>query len=143
VSREEFLQKIQENFFLEYDEYCEAFYGTPAVDLERDMHLVKPITVEGIHLFSNWVKEKYGEQALYDCLRPILIDAPLPFIARRLQERGDTPETIVQRLKSIEEAPESGLEYFAVIKNEDGQFEASRESLLKIMTAIMEEPDED
>ena len=102
ISHHEFLQKRDDNEFLEYQEvYDGNYYGTLHTELERvwamGKHIIFDIDVEG----ALNIKRAYGERVLTVFVRPPSIEV----IEQRLRRRDtESRETLMQRLdKAVEE----------------------------------------
>ena len=118
ISREEFLEKINNNEFYEYDIHHNNYYGTSRKLMNEKIQsgkiIVKDIEVNGtenlIRLLANETK-----------LVPIFLKVDREELKRRLINRGDnlSPEEMELRLGRLDyEESKIGL-YDYVIKNDD------------------------
>ncbi|MFH1831600.1 MAG: guanylate kinase [bacterium] len=97
VSRQEFEQKKQDNFFLETTEFNNNLYGSPA-------HILEELRTGQSFIF---VIEQEGAQSLLKKIKnPVLIWIAPPSIQalkeRILKRNSETPENIENRLKIAE-----------------------------------------
>lgn len=117
VSKDTFNKLIEENKVLEWAEYSGNYYGTPAwvkeeLDKGKSFHSTKEI--KGIKK----LKEILGEEKV------IVIYIKPPSISKaisRMEERGDSKEEILKRMKQMVETNEFENENYAdyVISNDD------------------------
>ena len=126
IDKDRFLEMIQENAFVEYDEHMGNYYGTPKFQLDEKLEhgsVVPDIEPNGAFNVKAW--------------RP---DAVLIFIAppsleeleRRLRGRGDTSEEQIRlRQERVAWEMEQSKKYDHVVIND--QVEACVEEILKIM----------
>ena len=97
LSNEEFLQRIEENAFVEYEEvYKGCFYGTLKEQVEEQRkqgnNVVFDVDVKG----GCTIKQQYGQQALSIFIQPPSIEE----LEKRLLQRGtDAPEVIQRRIE--------------------------------------------
>jgi len=125
VSKEQFLDMIQKDAFVEYDAHMDNYYGTPKAQLEeklsRGYHVILDIEPNGA--FN---------------VRKARPDACLIFIAppsreeleRRLRSRGDTSdEQIGMRLERALWETEMGKQYDLMVIND--QVDRCAEEILK------------
>ena len=94
MTQQEFKEKIQENFFLEFSTWYDYYYGTPASiikKLERGISFVTVVDRQG----AREIIKKYP-QAI-----SMWIQAPsIAILEERLSERGsDNPHTIARRIQ--------------------------------------------
>ena len=125
VSREQFLDMIQKDAFVEYDAHMDNYYGTPKAQLEEKL-------AKGYHVILDI--EPNGAFNV----RKTRPDACLIFIAppsreeleRRLRSRGDTSDDqIGMRLERALWETEMGKQYDLVVIND--QVERCAEEILK------------
>ncbi len=95
VSREKFLEMIDNNEFLEYAEYVGNYYGTPIKpileNLEKGLDVILDIEIVG----HNLVK-----QAMPECISIFILPPSLEELEKRLRGRGtDSEEKIAGRLE--------------------------------------------
>lgn len=131
VSKDYFLQKIEENDFLEHAEYCGEFYGTPKSlvyeKIEQGKNVILEIEVAG----AMQVKERCPEAVLIMLLPP-----SYAIQEQRLRGRGTEPEEKIQKRlqKTISEIPMAS-EYDYIVFNYDGQSERAAEDIFAIVRA--------
>lgn len=99
VSREEFLQMIEEKSFLEYAEYVGNYYGTPLKPIieakEKGMNVIIEIEVQG----AMQVKKILPEANMI-----FIVPPSIEILEQRLRNRGtETEEKIIKRLKRARE----------------------------------------
>lgn len=89
ISKEEFMDKIKNNFFIEYVEYNGNFYGTSKADLSSDkVVILEPAGVRA-----------YVEKAK-DLIKICYLRTSIEYRLRRMIERLDEPIEIEKRIKS-------------------------------------------
>ncbi len=114
ISREEFLRRIDENGFLEYDEHFGNIYGTPRSFVEETLEeksIILEIDVEG----GLEVKKHYPE-----CLLVMIVPPSLEELKRRLLgRRSESEEEIERRLSRIEYEYSKKDLYDYIIVNDD------------------------
>ena len=118
ITREEFLKKIEQDEFYEYDIHHNNYYGTSRKLMNEKIKsgkiIVKDIEVNGT---ENLIKILGNETKLV----PIFLKVDREELKRRLINRGDnlTPEEMELRLSRLDyEESKIGL-YDYVIKNDD------------------------
>ena len=116
VSREEFLQKVRDNGFVEWAEVHSQLYGTPraAIDewLASGKFVFMDLDVQG----GLNVKQKYGEQAILIFIKPPSMES----LQARLRGRNtDSPEDIDARLQAAERELAMAEQYDHIIVNKD------------------------
>lgn len=99
VTKQEFVDLINEDGYLEYAEYCGNYYGTPKkqVDdlLDEGYNVFLEIEVQG----GLQIMKKYP-----DILSVFILPPSMDSLERRLRRRGtEDEETIQKRLKAAEE----------------------------------------
>ncbi len=114
ISKDEFLRRIAENDFLEYDEHFGNYYGTPASFVReklRDKTVILEIDVVGaLH-----AKDVFPDSVLVMIAPPSLEE-----LKRRLVGRGtETEEQIQGRLSRLEYELGQKEKYDYVIVNDD------------------------
>ncbi len=105
VTREEFLQKIKQNGFLEYAEFLGNYYGTPLPTPPPGHDLILEIDVQG------------ARQIVARNIKAVLIFLEAPSVAEqeaRLRGRGDPPEKVLERLAKAREEANAGAELGAI-----------------------------
>lgn len=89
ISVDEFKQKIQENFFIEYVEYNGNFYGTSREDLSSDkVVILEPAGVKTYH-----------KQAK-DLIKICYLRTSVEYRLKRMIQRHDDPKEIEKRINS-------------------------------------------
>ncbi|MCM1315200.1 MAG: guanylate kinase [Prevotella sp.] len=114
LTREEFEQKINENAFLEYAEYCHNYYGTliSEVDdyLEKGIDVILEIEVQG----ALKVMQKRP-----DAISVFIAPPSVKELRRRLKKRGtETAEVIEERVSQAEREISQGKNYNYIIVND-------------------------
>lgn len=105
VTREQFLQKIKQNGFLEYAEFLGNYYGTPLPTAPPGHDLILEIDVQG------------ARQIVARNITAVLIFLEAPSVAEqeaRLRGRGDPPEKVSERLAKAREEANAGAELGAI-----------------------------
>lgn len=125
ISESEFLKKIEDNAFLEYNMYGTGkYYGTlksHVLDyLSRGFDVILEIDINGY----KQIIENYE-----DALGIFIMPPSLEVLEQRLRDRGtETEENILKRLKTAKEEIENNEIYPHIIINEDGKvIEAAKE----------------
>lgn len=116
VSPAEFLEKAQQNGFLEHAQFVGNHYGTPIepieAALERGQDVILEIEVEG----AMQVKQRMGEQAILVFIMP----PSLTELRRRLTGRAtETPERIEKRLSRAQDEIREAHQFRYVVVNDD------------------------
>ncbi|MDY0064596.1 MAG: guanylate kinase [Bacilli bacterium] len=91
ISREEFLERIKENKFLEYAEFVNNFYGTPLDKVEEQLETGKEVVLEIEVNGALQVREKMKEAVFIFIAPPTMAD-----LYNRLKARGTESQEIVQ-----------------------------------------------
>ncbi len=116
LSKEEFLRRIEEKDFLEYDEHFGNFYGTPLSFVQetlKEKSVILEIDVEG----ALGVKKRYPDSVLVMIVPPSVEE-----LKRRLQgRRTESEEEIARRLSRIEYEYSKKDLYDRVVVNDDLQ----------------------
>lgn len=113
ISKEEFLRRIEEKDFLEYDEHFGNYYGTPKSFVKEQLK-EKTVILE-IDVIGALCTKK----AFPDCLLVMIVPPSMEELKRRLIGRGtETEEQIEQRFARIEYELEKQTEYDYVIVND-------------------------
>ncbi|MDE7289821.1 MAG: guanylate kinase [Oscillospiraceae bacterium] len=115
LTKEKFVQLIEEDGMLEYASYCGNYYGTPKRPvedmLEQGKHVILEIEVQG----AMKIMDKHPEALFVFILPPSLKE-----LERRLNKRGTEAEDVIKKRLS-EAAGEIKLAYkydYAVINGE-------------------------
>ena len=126
VSKEQFLEMIEKDAFLEYDAHMDNYYGTPKAQLEEKLtrgHVLLDIEPNGAFT----VKKARPDAAL-------IFIAPPSFdeVEKRLRSRGDTDEDQIKlRLDRVAWEMEQGKRYDHYVVND--QVETCAEEILNII----------
>lgn len=114
LSKDEFLRRIQENDFLEYDEHFGNYYGTPKSFVQeklKEKHVILEIDVVGA---------LNAKKAFENCTLVMIAPPSLEELKRRLKGRGtETDEEIEGRFSRIEYELSQKDKYDCVIINDD------------------------
>ena len=117
ITRERFMEMVEQDAFAEYDIHHSACYGTPRSQMEEKQsrgHVILDIDPNG----AFQVQERYPEVTL------IFVTAPsYEELERRLRSRPDgmTEEKIVERLNRAKWEMEQSGKYDHVVVNDDAQ----------------------
>ena len=126
VTKEQFLDMIQKNAFLEYDEHMGNYYGTPKAQVKEKLPAGSVLLdIEPNGAFN--VKKQWPEAVL------IFIAPPsMEALESRLRGRGDTSdEQIKLRLERASWEIEQGKRYDHYVIND--QLDACVDEILKII----------
>jgi guanylate kinase len=116
ISKEEFLKRIDENDFLEYDEHFGNYYGTPK-SFVTEMLKTKSVILEIDVVGALNAKKIYP-----DCILVMIAPPSKEELKRRLQGRGtETPEQVENRLSRLDFELAQQDKYDCVIINDDLQ----------------------
>ena len=115
ATKEQFEDKIRENGFIEYAQYCSNYYGTPKDyvinQLEAGKDVILEIEIQG----AMKVKEQFPDAVLLFVMPP-----SADTLYQRLVGRGtETKEVIMERLKRAEEEAVGIENYDYIIINDD------------------------
>lgn len=117
ISKEEFLQKVKKEEFLEWEEvYHDNFYGTFKTEIERiwaeGKHVIFDIDVVG----GLRIKKKFPEETLAVFVKPPDINE----LMRRLKKRGEESEDKI-KMRVAKASVEMALapQFDTIIKNYD------------------------
>ena len=115
VSKEEFEQKIDEGYFLEYNNYVGNYYGTPKEfiydKLDKGIDVILEIEINGASKVKDIIPE-----ALFIFLMP----PSLKELKNRLVTRGtDSKDKIIERFKTAYNEINSVTKYNYVVVNDD------------------------
>ncbi|MBQ8731836.1 MAG: guanylate kinase [Oscillospiraceae bacterium] len=113
VTREQFLEGIETGDMLEYAEYNNCFYGTPASAVERQLAEGKVVFLEIEVQGALKVRQKCPEAVMIFLMPPSKEE-----LRRRLEKRStNTPEDIQRRLKIAEDEMSVAPEYDYIVYN--------------------------
>ena len=114
ISKEEFLRRIDENDFLEYDEHFGNYYGTPKSFVEETLK-TKSVIMEIDVVGSLNAKKVFPECVLVMILPPSMAE-----LKKRLVGRGsESEEEIEGRLARLEYEVSQKSKYDYIIVNDD------------------------
>ena len=114
LSKEEFLKRVDEGDFLEYDEHFGNYYGTPK-SFVKEMLESKSVILE-----IDVVGALNAKKAFPDCKLVMIVPPSLEELKRRLIGRNsETNEEIEKRLSRLEYELSKKDEYDFVIVNDD------------------------
>lgn len=131
VTKEEFKRYLAEDDFLEYNEYCGEFYGTPRSLAEEAVAAGKNIILEIDVNGAEQVKSKCPEAVLIMLLPPSYAEQE-----RRLRTRGtETEDKIRSRLAQAKVEMEKLDMYDYIVYNYTGETESAANRLRAIAEA--------
>ncbi len=129
LSQEEFKQKIEENYFLEYAEYAGNYYGTPRKYIQEHLDQGQDVILE-IEITGAMNVKKIIPEAL--CI--FIMPPSLQELKKRLENRGtDTKEKILERFKIAYKEINEVTKYNYVVIND--QIETAADKVLSIIKA--------
>lgn len=127
ISHEEFLARVQENYFLEHAIYVDKAYGTPRDYVEKNLSDGKDVILEIEMQGAMQVRENDPDAILIFITPPSAAE-----LRRRLVGRGtETPEQIEKRLARAVEEREYMDHYDYIVVNDD--LETSIQELHQLM----------
>ena len=114
LTKEEFLKRIDENGFLEYDEHFGNYYGTPKAFVEETLK-VKSVVLEIDVVGALNAKKLYPDSVLV-----MIVPPSKEALAERLRGRGtETEEQIAGRLERLDYELSQSDKYDYVLINDD------------------------
>ena len=114
LSKEEFLRRIEEDDFLEYDEHFGNYYGTPKSFVQE------ALKNKSVILEIDVVGALNAKKAFQDCVLVMIAPPSLEILKSRLQGRGtETEEEIENRLSRLEYELSQKDKYDYIIVNDD------------------------
>ena len=128
ISKEEFINDINSGKMLEYAEYCDNFYGTPAgpvIDAcENGNDVILEIEVQG----GAQIKEKIA-----DAVSIFIVPPSLEVLASRLRGRGtEDEETVNKRLAAAKREIPIASRYDYIVVNDEVESAAEKiEAIIK------------
>lgn len=131
ISKEEFEQRIENGDMLEYNVYCDNYYGTPREMVERVLAEGKNIILEIDVNGAIQVKKKYPDAILIMLLPP-------SFTVQEERLRGRATEdepTILKRLEQTKAEVPQFVEYDYIVYNYDGGADKAAGDILAITRA--------
>lgn len=131
ISREQFLEQIEQNGFLEYAVYNNNFYGTPRKFVEEKLAAGKNVILE-IEVQGAFQIKKLFPGAIFIFITPESYSE----LCSRLRCRGTETEDIIENRLAIakKEAP-NALLYDYIIVNRDGKIKEAADEILACVTA--------
>ena len=131
VSKETFLEMIDRDEFVEYDDHMSNFYGTPKGQLEDKLKIANVILdIEPNGAFA--VRKKRPDAVLIFIAPPSMEE-----LERRLRSRGDTPEDQIQiRLERAKWEMEQTPRYDYVVIND--QVDTCADEIINIVAKIVD-----
>ena len=131
ISREQFLQQIEQNGFLEYAVYNNNFYGTPRRFVEEKLDSGKNVILE-IEVQGALQIKKLFPGAIFIFITPESYNE----LCARLRSRGTETEDIIENRLAIakKEAPYALL-YDYIIVNRDGCVKQAADEILACVKA--------
>ena len=131
ISKEQFLEQIDRNGFLEYAVYNNNFYGTPRSFVEEKLESGKNVILE-IEVQGALQIKKLFPGAIFIFITPESYDE----LCRRLRSRGTESEDVIENRLAIarREAP-NALLYDYIIVNREGEYKKAAEEILACVTA--------
>ncbi len=132
ITKEEFLKKIKENDFLEYDEHFGNFYGTPKSFVEatlKEKSVLLEIDVKGA---------LNAKRLIPEAVLVMVVPPSLEELRKRLSGRGtETEEEIRRRVARMEYELSFRNEYDYVVVNDD--LDAAEKRIADIIRSEKEE----
>ncbi|MBN1480511.1 guanylate kinase [candidate division KSB1 bacterium] len=116
VSQDEFMNKVKNNEFIEYEQVHDWFYGTPRQPIQQWLNDGKIVLLDldvhgALHL-----KRRYAQKSLLIFLQPPNKQALL----QRLKKRStETSEQIARRLERLPEEIKQADQFDIIIVNDD------------------------
>lgn len=131
VSKEEFQQKITENFFIEWAQVHNNLYGTPYYQIDeawkKGKCVIMDVDVQGAETF----KKKYP-----DAITIFILPPSIDELRRRIQKRdGKVPEDIEVRMMNAEREIKEASKFNYQIIND--KFEDSYAKFKKIVEELL------
>ncbi len=115
TDKEHFEEKIRENGFIEYANYCGNYYGTPRAYVEEQLAAARDVILEIEIQGALKIKEKFPESLLLFVTPPSAAE-----LERRLVGRGtEAPEIIRKRLARASEESEGMEAYDYIVVNDN------------------------
>ncbi|MCR4688819.1 MAG: guanylate kinase [Saccharofermentans sp.] len=127
---EEFESLIEEGEIIEYDKYCDNYYGTPAEPVRRMIGdgkvVLFDITIEGSLALKRFFPE--------DCVTIFILPPSMDELESRLRGRGTEADDVVKARmdQASKEIARAGEFEFIVTNN---QIEQARDDILSIIRA--------
>lgn len=102
ISKEDFLNKINSDFFIEYVEYNGNYYGTSKEDLSSDKVVI--LEPAGVKAYVNKAK---------DLIKICYLRTSIDYRLKRMIERHDDPKEIEKRIQNDDKIFNQELETLA------------------------------
>lgn len=129
ISREEFEKKINEGYFVEYNNYASNYYGTPKEYL-MDMLNKHSVVFSNIDVNGKHSMDKLGIKNLAIFLLPESIS----ILEQRVEKRGGlTKEQIAERIKIVSQEIEASKDYDYKLTNYEGKLAETVDNVAKIV----------
>ena len=126
-TKEEFENKIKENYFLEYASYADNYYGTPKKYIQEHLNNGEDVILE-IEIQGAMQVKKLIPEALFVFIMP----PSLKELKKRLVSRGtDTKEKILERFKIAYQEMNEVTKYNYVVVNDE--IEIATDKILSII----------
>ncbi len=123
MSRQEFEQKIQEGYFLEWAEVYGHYYGTPLPPIEKNLQKGKDIVLDLDVQGKRALEQRFGHQVVSVFLLPPSLEE----LRRRLELRGtDSPEQLQLRFEQARRELRWALECDYVVLNDQQELAVER-----------------
>lgn len=121
-TKEEFENKIKENYFLEYASYADNYYGTPKKYIQEHLNNGEDVILE-IEIQGAMQVKKLIQEALFVFIMP----PSLKELKKRLVSRGtDTKEKILERFKIAYQEMNEVTKYNYVVVNDEIEIAADK-----------------
>ncbi len=119
VDEEEFVQKINNNEFLEYSKHFGHYYGTLKKDVEKLINKGHNVIIEVDTVGAINIIKKYKNENLTDKMISIFITPPnLEVLEERIRSRNsETDESIKERLAKAKKEIQQTNEFMFIIVN--------------------------
>ena len=128
-TKEEFENKIKEDYFLEYASYADNYYGTPKKYIQEHLNNGEDVILE-IEIQGAMQVKKLIPEALFVFIMP----PSLKELKKRLVNRGtDTKEKILERFKIAYQEMNEVTKYNYVVVNDE--IEIAADKVLSIIKA--------
>jgi guanylate kinase len=128
VTAEAFAHMVAEDAFLEHARVFDHHYGTSRAALAAQLDAGLDVILE-----IDWQGARAVRQARPDTLSIFVLPPSIAELERRLERRGDRPETIARRMQDAVREMSHHAEYDYLVVNDD--FETACAALAAIFTA--------
>lgn len=113
MTREKFLNEIENNNMLEYNEYCGNLYGTLKSEVESFLSKGKDVILE---IDVNGAKKVANSM---ECVRIFILPPSMDILKQRLSLRGtETAETLNRRINQAQNEMKQAYDYDYVVVND-------------------------